>query len=97
MRFLKSLLVRRLLVNTVGNRIKFALDVSSLDRAINILNEKLQLGEYLDALDICERLVANFPRKRLPLFSTIYDPFIKLFLTKVTSFNFYKPGNLVLA
>lgn len=77
-------------MNTVGNRIKFALDVSSLDRAINILNEKLQLGEYLDALDICERLVAKYPQKAIPLLSNIYDTIYKSLRDKGDRFYLYQ-------
>ncbi len=77
-------------MNTVGNRIKFALDVSSLDRAINILNEKLQLGEYLDALDICERLVAKYPQKAIPLLSNTYDTIYKSLRDKGDRFYLYQ-------
>jgi len=79
-----------LFMNNSGNREKFKFDSSSLDVVMNILNSKLQSGEYLDVLNICEELIAKYPEKAVSVLSNVYDIVYKPLRARGNRFHLYQ-------
>ena len=58
-----------------GKRQPFECDVQDYAAAIACLNEQLSRGRYLEALDVCEQLVAAWPGRAHALLRAAYDIF----------------------
>lgn len=56
-----------------GRRQKFRINLSGLQNNLSIAREKFEKGNFLEAFDIYEQLVAAYPKQSVELLAEVYD------------------------